>query len=195
MDKGGFWRYLAFLVAYLVIYLGSSLAGKLFPDQAEADSAEQRRLGVRPGDPAPWSWAPSCSSGCRTTSAGTVPCSVASRSTSPGGCGCGRAVALVPVLLRVAGIDWGGPSFSVVVTVLLSGLLVGVVEELMYRGFAVKMIRAGGHGELAVAALSSGGVRPLAQRQPDRRTGRRHGCVRRSCTRSGSGRSCTSPFA
>ena len=64
------------------------------------------------------------------------------------------------MLLRVAGIDWGGPSFSVVVTVLLSGLLVGVVEELMYRGFAVKMIRAGGHGELAVAALSSDGASP-----------------------------------
>ena len=61
----------------------------------------------------------------------------------------------MPVLLRVVGITWGGPSISVVVTVLLSGLLVGVVEELMYRGFAVKMIRAGGHGELAVAALSS----------------------------------------
>ena len=40
-------------------------------------------------------------------------------------------------------------------TVLLSGLLVGVVEELMYRGFAVRMVRAGGHGERAVAALAA----------------------------------------
>lgn len=155
MDKGGFWRYLAFLVAYLVIYLGSSLAGKLFPDQAEADLLSsvgsvfvqvtlplvvgavvlfgmsyylgwnRALFGRQPIYKSWWMWL-------------------------------GPAVALVPVLLRVAGIDWGGPSFSVVVTVLLSGLLVGVVEELMYRGFAVKMIRAGGHGELAVAALSSG---------------------------------------
>ena len=51
-------------------------------------------------------------------------------------------------------------------TVLLSGLLVGVVEELMYRGFAVKMVRSGGHGECAVAALPPG-LRPLAQHEPD----------------------------
>jgi membrane protease YdiL (CAAX protease family) len=154
MDKGGWWRYVAFLVVYMAIYLGSSFAGNLFPEQAEADLLSspgavfaqmtlpllvgaavlfgvsyylgwnRQLFGRQPVYKSWWMWF-------------------------------GPAVALVPVLLRVAGIDWGGPPFAVVVTVLLSGLLVGVVEELMFRGFAVKMIRSGGHGELAVAALSS----------------------------------------
>jgi hypothetical protein len=60
-----------------------------------------------------------------------------------------------PITLRVLDIDWGGPALSVVLFVLASGLMVGYVEELLYRGVAVKMLRAGGHRELAVAALSS----------------------------------------
>ncbi len=67
----------------------------------------------------------------------------------------GPVVALVPITLRVLGIDWGGPSIAVVAFMMLTGLMIGVVEELMFRGFAVKMIRAGGHGELTVAALAS----------------------------------------
>jgi hypothetical protein len=39
--------------------------------------------------------------------------------------------------------------------VLVSGLLVGFVEEFLNRGIGVRMLRDGGHGEWAVAALSS----------------------------------------
>lgn len=60
-----------------------------------------------------------------------------------------------PIVLRALDIDWGGPALSVVLLVLASGLLVGYVEELLYRGIAVKMLRAAGHRELVVAALSS----------------------------------------
>ena len=42
-----------------------------------------------------------------------------------------------------------------VVFLLATGLLIGFVEELAYRGLGVKMLRDGGHGEWAVAALSS----------------------------------------
>ncbi len=154
MDKGGLWRYLAFLVAYMVIYLGSSFAGKLFPDQAEADLLSspgavfaQMTLPLLVG--AAVLFGMSYYLGWNRELFGRQPI------YTSWWMWLGPAVALVPVLLRVLGINWGGPSMSVVATVLLSGLLVGVVEELMYRGFAVKMIRAGGHGELAVAALSS----------------------------------------
>lgn len=61
----------------------------------------------------------------------------------------------VPITLRVLDIDWGGPALSVVLFILASGLMVGYVEELLYRGIAVKMLRAAGHRELVVAALSS----------------------------------------
>jgi hypothetical protein len=67
----------------------------------------------------------------------------------------GPAVALVPVIMRVLGIDWGRHAVDVVAVVLVSGVLIGFVEELMYRGIGVKMLRAGGHGEFAVAALTS----------------------------------------
>lgn len=62
---------------------------------------------------------------------------------------------LLPIILRVLDIDWGGPAPSVVAFVLASGLMIGYVEELLFRGIAVKMLRAAGHREIVVAALSS----------------------------------------
>lgn len=67
----------------------------------------------------------------------------------------GPIVALAPIVLRVLGIDWTKNPVSVVALVLVSGLFVGFVEELLCRGIAVKMLRAAGHGEFLVAALSS----------------------------------------
>ena len=64
-------------------------------------------------------------------------------------------VVLAPIVLRVFGIDWGRDAVDVVALVLVTGLLIGYVEELLTRGIGVKMLRAGGHGEWAVAALSS----------------------------------------
>jgi len=42
-----------------------------------------------------------------------------------------------------------------VVAVLATGLLIGFVEELAYRGIGVTMVRRGGHGEWVVAAVTS----------------------------------------
>ena len=64
-------------------------------------------------------------------------------------------VVLAPIMLRVFGIDWGRDAVDVVALVLATGLLIGYVEELLTRGIGVKMLRAGGHGEWVVAALSS----------------------------------------
>lgn len=61
----------------------------------------------------------------------------------------------LPILGRVFDIDWGGPAVSVVLFTLASGLLIGYSEELLYRGVAVKMLRAGGHREFSVALVSS----------------------------------------
>jgi hypothetical protein len=67
----------------------------------------------------------------------------------------GPAAALVPVIMRVLGIDWGRHAVDVLAMVFVAGALVGFVEELMYRGIGVKMLRDGGHSEFAVAALTS----------------------------------------
>ncbi len=64
-------------------------------------------------------------------------------------------VVALPIVLRLFGIDWGLHGFDVVAFLVVTGLLIGFVEELLYRGISVKMLRDGGHGEWAVAAVSS----------------------------------------
>ena len=64
-------------------------------------------------------------------------------------------VVLMPILMRVFGIDWGGPALSVILMMLATGALIGFSEELLYRGIAVKMLRSGGHREFSVAWVSS----------------------------------------
>jgi len=64
-------------------------------------------------------------------------------------------VVLTPIVMRVFGIEWGRRGVDVVALVMVSGLLIGFVEELLTRGIGVKMLRDAGHGEWAVAALSS----------------------------------------
>jgi hypothetical protein len=64
-------------------------------------------------------------------------------------------IILVPIVLRVLGIDWGGIGLEVSAMMMATGLLIGFSEELLYRGVAVKMLRTGGHREFSVAAISS----------------------------------------
>lgn len=64
-------------------------------------------------------------------------------------------VVAMPILLRIFGIDWGKNALPIVVLMLLTGLMIGFVEELAYRGIGIKMLRDGGLGEWSVAALSS----------------------------------------
>lgn len=65
------------------------------------------------------------------------------------------AIVAIPIVLRVLGIEWGRNALPVVMLVLATGLLIGFVEELLFRGIAIKTLRNGGLGEWAVAALSS----------------------------------------
>lgn len=155
MNKGGFGRFFLFLVVYLAVYLGSGwVISKVMPDAAKADllsgvSAifEQITFGLLVGGAVLFAFAHYL--GWTTELFGRQPIYTSRWMWL------GPIVALTPITLRVLGIDWGGPSVAVVVFMMLTGLMVGVVEELMFRGFAVKMLRAAGHGELAVAALAS----------------------------------------
>lgn len=64
-------------------------------------------------------------------------------------------VAIIPIVLRFFGIDYASYGPGVIVTSLLVGLLIGFVEELLYRGIVVKILRDAGHREWTVALLSS----------------------------------------
>lgn len=65
------------------------------------------------------------------------------------------ALTIVPILMRLFGIDYGGYAGGVVAVTFLAGILVGFSEELLYRGIVVRILRQGGHREWSVAVLSS----------------------------------------
>ncbi|WP_223623090.1 CPBP family intramembrane glutamic endopeptidase [Microbacterium sp. EST19A] len=69
-------------------------------------------------------------------------------------------IALIVVLVinvaALLSIDYEKAGIPLVGTWLLAGLFVGLVEELVTRGFVVNLMRKGGHGEIAVALASAG---------------------------------------
>ncbi|GAA1059926.1 CPBP family intramembrane glutamic endopeptidase [Agromyces bracchium] len=62
---------------------------------------------------------------------------------------------LIPIVLRALGTDYSRYSVAVIVTVFVTGLLVGFSEELLTRGVAVVLLRRAGYNEWVVAALSA----------------------------------------
>lgn len=62
---------------------------------------------------------------------------------------------LIPVVIRLVATRWEAYAVSTVLTLLLLGLCIGFAEELLTRGFVVKMLRDRGHGEKLVLVLSS----------------------------------------
>ncbi|MFI2566533.1 lysostaphin resistance A-like protein [Paenarthrobacter sp. NPDC018779] len=57
-------------------------------------------------------------------------------------------------LLRFATIDYNAVGLDVVATWLLAGLFIGFAEEVLTRGFVVKLLRKAGNRELVVAVVS-----------------------------------------
>lgn len=64
-------------------------------------------------------------------------------------------VVLLAAVLRVAGTDWSRYALSVVLLTFVSGLFIGLAEELLTRGLAVNLLRRGGYSERWVMVLSS----------------------------------------
>ena len=155
LNRGGFWRLLALVVVYLAIYLGAGwLSGHVGGHFVEDDLLSS--LG---------------SVFFQLTFALVVGAIVLVAFSAYMGWNrelYGRqriyrswwmwiapVTVLAPIVLRVLGIDWGRNGLDVVALVMATGLLIGFVEELLTRGIGIKMLRSGGHGEWAVAALSS----------------------------------------
>jgi membrane protease YdiL (CAAX protease family) len=157
LDKGGFWRLLVVLVAYLAVYLGAGkVTAAVWPSYVDDDvdvlsSVEavffQITLGLLVGAAVLIAFV--AYTGWGTDIFGRQ------RVYRSWWMWIAPVVAALPILFRVLGIDWGGRPLQIVLLVLASGLLIGFVEELLYRGIAVRMLRGGGLREWSVAALSS----------------------------------------
>ena len=155
LNRGGVWRLVLILVAYLAIYLGAgwfaSLVSGHYTDDALLSSVGsvffQVTLSLLIG--AAVLLAFSRYMGWTSELFGRQPI-YRSRWMwiAP-------IIVVLPIILRLFGIDWGLHGFDLVAFLLVTGLLIGFVEELLYRGVSVKMLRAGGHGEWVVAAVSS----------------------------------------
>ena len=65
------------------------------------------------------------------------------------------AVVLAINISALASIDYPKAGPALVLSWLLTGLFVGFAEEVLTRGFAVTLMRKAGHGEVAVALVSS----------------------------------------
>ena len=64
-------------------------------------------------------------------------------------------VLVIPIVLRVAAINWTDYSPGVLPSMLVLGLCVGFAEELLTRGVAGHMLRRAGYGERMVMVVSS----------------------------------------
>lgn len=155
LNRGGAWRFLLVLVVYLVIYqlagrLGGAIGGHYVDDELLSSVGAiffQVTFGLLVGAvvllafSAYMGW--------------TRELFARQRIYRSWWMWIAPIVALTPVVLRLLGIDWGSYGVAIAVFMLATGLLIGFVEELTYRGIGVKMLRDGGHREWRVAAVSS----------------------------------------
>jgi membrane protease YdiL (CAAX protease family) len=65
------------------------------------------------------------------------------------------AVVLLFNILRFASIDYGRAGFGWVAAWMLAGLFIGFAEEVLTRGYVVRIMRDAGHSEVAVALVSA----------------------------------------
>ncbi|GLK18694.1 hypothetical protein GCM10017602_31760 [Herbiconiux flava] len=68
----------------------------------------------------------------------------------------GIAVVLVINVSALGSVDFASAGAALVASWLLTGLFVGLAEELLTRGFVVNLMRKAGRGEVAVALVSAG---------------------------------------
>ncbi|GAA2074938.1 CPBP family intramembrane glutamic endopeptidase [Microbacterium hatanonis] len=66
------------------------------------------------------------------------------------------AVVLVFNVLHLLSIDYSAAGIDYVMTWLLAGLFIGFAEEVLTRGYVVRIMRDAGHREIVVALVSAG---------------------------------------
>lgn len=67
----------------------------------------------------------------------------------------GPILVAAAIAAHLTGTDWSAWSTGEIISLIALGACVGLAEELLTRGIAVKMLRDAGHGERVVAVVSS----------------------------------------
>lgn len=155
-NRGGWWRLVLLAAAYMAIYLGAGwISGSLFSDRIDSSDLFGSAQSVVFALTVPllvgsivlaafaysmrWFgplFAPQSVRGSRWMWLAPV-------------------FVVLPILLRLFGIDYASYPAGAVVATFLSGALIGFAEEILSRGFAVKMLRDSGKPERSVMVLSS----------------------------------------
>ncbi|WP_144874468.1 CPBP family intramembrane glutamic endopeptidase [Microbacterium sp. 1.5R] len=155
-ERGGWWRALLVAAVYLALYIGASqLIGVVF--RGQYDLTDQF------GDPATVAITlllpVVIGSVILVAFAASVKWLPELFGRQPGR---GRgwmwiapAVVIAAAVLRIGATDWSTYAVGVVVLTFVSGLFVGLSEELLTRGLAVNLLRKGGYSERWVMVLSS----------------------------------------
>ena len=155
-DRGGAWRAVLLVVAYLVLYLlAGQLVGALFGDQVDTEDLFATPQSVFFGLFLPLALGAVVLSAF-VASVGWFP-TLFGRQPIRGRWWMWIApVAVVAaIVLRLFGIDYASYAAGVVAVTFLAGLLVGFVEEIVTRGIVVKMLRDSGRSEWVVMLVSS----------------------------------------
>ncbi|WP_245958547.1 CPBP family intramembrane glutamic endopeptidase [Microbacterium bovistercoris] len=155
-NKGAWWKALILVLVYVAIYQLMPALWVGATESATADGMFSSAASVLFGLGLPvivgsllllaFAW-----------SVGWLPKPLFTRQPVPGRWWMWIAVVLValPILLRLFGIDYSAYSAGTIVMTFVTGLFIGLSEELLTRGLVVEIMRRAGHREWAVAAVSA----------------------------------------
>lgn len=155
-DRGGFWKAILVAGVYLAIYTGVSLLiGQLFGKEIDEGGIFASAKNVVILLLAPIGIGAVLIVGFLAAIGWLRP--IFRRQPISGRPWMWIAVAIVvyPIVLRLIGIPYGEYRPEVVILTLVTGLFIGIAEELVTRGAAVTFLRKHGYSELVVAVLSS----------------------------------------
>lgn len=155
-NRGGWWKALLVAAVYLAIYIGvSQVIGIVLAGQLDDGGPLASAINVTVYLILPIGIATLVILGFIAAIGWLRP--MFGRQPVPGRGWMWIAVAVVayPIILRLVGIDYGSFPSGVVALTLVSGIFIGLAEELVTRGVAVALLRKAGYRELAVATLSS----------------------------------------
>ncbi|ALU71904.1 CAAX protease [Rhodococcus erythropolis R138] len=161
-EKSGFWsrptlwKLLLLIVAYLVFYLAAGqVISRVFADQIDTDNVVSSASSIIFGVMLP------IAIGAVALLIFTVKVGWLSSIFGPqpvrgrGWMWIGPIIVVAAIAAHLAGTDWSAWSAGEIVSLIALGVCVGLAEELVTRGIAVKMLRDAGHRERFVAVVSS----------------------------------------